>query len=198
MLQINETTMHVIFGLGNPGKKYARTRHNIGFTVLDTIVKNSVNKISTWETHKKLHGTIWKNSHTLLVKPDTFMNDSGLCVNAVMHMYHLTPKDILVIHDDSDQKIGSMKIVADGSSGGHKGMESIIKNIGTETFKRIKIGIRPASENGKSETFVLKPFSQKEKIQLQKKIELAATAAHEIWNKGLAYVMNMYNGNAKK
>lgn len=140
--------MRLIIGLGNPGKKYEKTRHNAGFILLDFIQKKSKSK--NWSLSKKFNAKISECSiheqKILLAKPMTFMNNSGQAVVLIMEYYNISPSDILVIHDDKDIPLGTKKIQTDRGHAGHNGIKSIIDHIGTKDFTRIRIGI--ASKNG--------------------------------------------------
>ncbi|HRY82302.1 MAG TPA: aminoacyl-tRNA hydrolase [Candidatus Moranbacteria bacterium] len=135
--------MKIIIGLGNPEKKYENTRHNTGFLMLDKI-KEKWN-FPEFEFNKKFDAEISKgeinNKEILLVKPQTFMNLSGTAVKSILDFYKLTPEDIVVIHDDIDIALGKYKIATDSSSAGHNGVQNIIDQLGTQKFKRIRVGI---------------------------------------------------------
>ncbi|MFH1575379.1 MAG: aminoacyl-tRNA hydrolase [Candidatus Nealsonbacteria bacterium] len=145
--------MLLIVGLGNPGKEYEKTRHNIGFRVIDELAKNKPNNM-------------------VLLKPQTFMNNSGEEVRAVATFYKIKLEDLWIIHDDVDLLIGKIKISRDRGSAGHKGVESIIKNLGSKNFNRIRIGTCPIS--GKPEAvdkFVLQDFTKDEEKIIKEIIE---------------------------
>lgn len=149
--------MKAIFGLGNVGEQYINTRHNVGFYILDQFVGEN-----KFENVKKLNSLIYKTQTATFVKPTSFMNTSGTVVKNVCKFFSIETANILVIHDDIDQKIGSYKIVQNGGSGGQKGINSIVKTLGTDVFTRLKIGIAPEIYNPslhKAEDFVLKRFS---------------------------------------
>ena len=166
--------MKIIVGLGNPGKKYENTRHNVGFMAIDSLAKNlGLN----WEESKKFQAEIAKTGNTLLVKPLNFMNNSGQSVQAVLSYYKLLPKKLgvfkvkdgdlseilTVIHDDLDIALGKYKISLDSRSAGHKGVESIISHLKTKNFKRIRIGIRTEMANKMpADRFVLEKFREEE------------------------------------
>lgn len=142
--------MKIIVGLGNPGKEYEKTRHNIGWMVLDSFLGNV-----QWQENKKLNALIYKHQDYLFVKPTTFMNKSGETVQKILHYYKLNPKilgilrkknndlsnTLLVIHDDLDLDFGTKKIVNNSSSAGHNGVQSIIDNLKTKNFTRLRLGI---------------------------------------------------------
>lgn len=154
--------MIIIIGLGNPGKEYTNTRHNIGFDVVDEIAKE--NNFPDFKLSKKFDALISKEASLVLVKPQTFMNLSGKSVRAISSFYK--PNELIVIQDDIDLKIGEVRIVKNRGSAGHKGIESIIKELGTKDFTRVRVGIQP--EKGKPEDverFVLGKFKEREIIK---------------------------------
>ncbi len=130
--------MKAIFGLGNPEKKYEKTRHNAGFIVIDKIAE----ELSlTWGREDKLKALIAKKDDLLLVKPQTFMNNSGGCIRAVKDFYKLESSKILVVHDDVDLPFGKIKLQIGASSAGHNGVSDIIEKLGTQEFWRLRIGV---------------------------------------------------------
>lgn len=156
--------MKIIIGLGNPGEKYAGTRHNVGFEMIEAFGKKYDFPIFTLE--KKFNAEISKEKETILVKPQTFMNTSGEAVRSILDFYKLTPEDIVVIHDDLDIDLGEFKIATDSRSAGHNGVQNIIEKLGTQKFTRIRIGIGK-NENMPSENYVLQKFSEEEKSKIQ-------------------------------
>ncbi len=150
--------MKLVVGLGNPGKEYFLTRHNVGFMVLDSFVDDFL-------LEKKFQALIRKekigSEDVIYVKPITFMNLSGEAVCKIAQYYHILPEDILVIQDDMDLELGSYKLKRNSSSGGHNGIKSIISSLKTDSFLRLKVGI---SHDRTMETadYVLNPFSKKE------------------------------------
>lgn len=147
--------MKLIVGLGNPGEEYQNTRHNAGFMAIDNYIDgaNFKKKDNYMIVEKVING-----EKILFVKPLTYMNDSGQAVRKVMDYYKINLKDILIIYDDMDFNVGTIKIKASGSSGGHNGIKSIIKCLGTENFKRIRIGI--SKPEGDTIDYVLGKFSK--------------------------------------
>lgn len=173
--------MKIIVGLGNIGEKYQNNRHNCGFMLLDEF-KNSLEKTSLnleWQDQKKLKSQIIKSKYQdqeiLLVKPTTLMNLSGLAVSKILNFFKSTPKDLIVIFDDIDLDLGTIRFREKGSAGTHNGMRSVIQEIGTENFSRIRIGIesRGVSSPEKQEisSFVLSDFSEDERKILDKSIK---------------------------
>jgi len=166
--------MKLIVGLGNPGKKYERTRHNVGFMVLDTLHEELVRYgINDWELSKKFNAQICgctiNGQKIVLAKPMTFMNHSGEAVQLIMHYYKMAPEDLLVVHDDKDIVLGKIKIQEDKNDAGHNGIKSIIEHIGTKSFTRVRIGIASGNKHKTEDTatFVLSKFG----ILQRKKVE---------------------------
>lgn len=174
--------MKLIIGLGNPGKKYELTRHNVGFMAVDKLQKEW--KFPDFELNKKFNAEISEGNcpvipseaegskKIFLVKPQTFMNLSGNSVKTLMDFYKITPEDIIVIHDDLDIEIGKYKIATDSSSAGHQGVQNIIDNLGTQKFKRIRIGIEGEEKRKNrvmpSDDFVLQKFTEEEIKEVNK------------------------------
>lgn len=149
--------MRLVVGLGNPGKKFEHTRHNAGFMVLDKIVKKE-----DWSFSKYANAEYFKPSSKIeFLKPQTFMNLSGQAVQYAMQKHKITPRSVLVISDDIDLPLGTIRTRPEGSSGGHKGLESVIGQIGPK-FARIKIGIGPNEAKIPSEKYVLAKFTKDE------------------------------------
>lgn len=172
--------MKLIIGLGNPGKKYEKTRHNAGFMALDRLHQTLKQyNISEWELSKKFNSQICgcsiKDEKVLLAKPMTFMNASGQAVQLIAQYYKIEPENITVVHDDKDIKLGEIKIQTDRGHAGHNGIRSIIDHIGSQNFTRIRIGI--ASDNEKKmadvPNFVLGKFGFFEKGKLETTIKKA-------------------------
>ncbi len=170
----------IIVGLGNPGKKFKNTRHNVGFEVIDQLAKKL--EIKNWKKNKKANCFYFKfNEKIELVKPLTYMNNSGQTVKYIQKKHNLKSKDIIVIHDDIDIPLGKIKISEGSGAAGHKGVQSIIDAIGTKDFKRIRIGILP--EKGKPleiERFVLKRFTKKEKGIIKETVKKIAEKISQI------------------
>lgn len=165
--------MFLIVGLGNPGKKYENTWHNLGFRTIDELEPLNLKGV-------------------ILAKPQNFMNKSGLAVKKAIRNYKLKIKNLIVIHDDLDLPLGKIRIVENRGSAGHKGVESIIKELGSKEFVRIRIGILPKSGKPKNpENFVLCKI--KEKKIMDKIIQKAAKAAGTIVEKGTEAAMNEHN-----
>jgi len=167
--------MLLIVGLGNPGRKYENTRHNIGSRIVNELkVLNLKNVISA--------------------KPSTFMNESGKAVKNLLRTHHLKPNNLIVIHDDIDLPIEKIRIVKNRGSAGHKGIESVIKELGTKNFIRFRIGIQ--SKTGKpknAEKFVLEKFNKKEEKIVEEVIKKTVEAIEFFLKEGLEKAMNKFN-----
>jgi PTH1 family peptidyl-tRNA hydrolase len=190
--------MIIIVGLGNPGDKFKNTRHNVGFLAIDEFAK--INNFEDFKLQKKFNAEISESGiegkQIILVKPQKFMNDSGKSVSKITTTYKLPPTSLVVIHDDIDLPIGKIKIVKDRGSAGHKGVESIIKEIGSSDFIRFRIGIesqKPEIKNTKAKTIVLKNFSKDEKILINETIKKTAETISYFLENGLEKTMNAYN-----
>ena len=179
--------MKLITGLGNIGDKYCFTRHNAGFMVLDKWAAD--NNIS-FKEEKKLKCFIARMGENILIKPTTFMNLSA--VRAVMDYYKIDIKDILIVYDDISLDLGRMRFRANGSDGGHNGIKSIIKQVGTKDFDRLKIGIGP-QPNIPSENYVLQNFP-KDQLDELKKVLIRSEEAIEFYLKnGIQKAQNQFN-----
>lgn len=155
--------MHLIVGLGNIGEKYQLTRHNVGFMVIDEITKN----LSTSNIQKSnFHSTLEKSAYDLYSKPTTFMNNSGMAVQAIKEYYKLGIEDIIVIHDDIDLPFGTVKFKIGGGHGGHNGLRSIDAHIGKE-YIRVRIGVGKPQDKSDVANYVLNNFSKEELNKLQ-------------------------------
>ena len=185
--------MYIIVGLGNPGKKYNETRHNVGFRAVDLLaMKNNIEikKIK----FKALYGEgRIANEKVILVKPQTFMNLSGESLREVMQFYKIGTDRLIVVYDDIDIKIGSIRIRAKGSAGTHNGMKSIIYQLQDDSFCRIRIGIGKP-ENCDLADFVLSRFRKEEVSLINESINKAVLTIESILEKNIEEAMNKYNG----
>ncbi len=153
--------MKLIIGLGNPGKKYEHTRHNAGFLAIDELAKNLELK---FKDDKKMKAGVAKGPEIILAKPQTFMNESGVAVRALIDFYKIKPTDIVVIHDDKDIPLGEFRNQTDRSAAGHNGIKSIIEHLGTQNFRRLRVGIATPEMDKYDDKadFVLGKFSKEE------------------------------------
>jgi PTH1 family peptidyl-tRNA hydrolase len=188
--------MILIVGLGNPGIKYKRTRHNIGFRVLDKFQKE--NDFPDFKFSKKFNALISKKNtekeKIILSKSETFMNNSGQTVKKLTTYYSIPFINLIIVHDDIDLLLGRMRISKNRGSAGHKGVESIIKELGSKNFVRLRIGIRNQKSGIKnSEKFVLKNFTKEEEKVVEKIIKESCSALKMILSKGLEKATNKFN-----
>lgn len=161
--------MKLIVGLGNPGKKYERTRHNVGFVIVDKLATTYGLR---FVPAKKLQADIAKgeleSKRVVFLKPETFMNNSGLAVHAALSFYKLTPDDLIVVHDDKDIPLGETRVQVGRGSAGHNGIKSIFECLGTKNFTRIRVGVAPAVIlHGDTANFVLSNFTKEEQMVLK-------------------------------
>jgi len=160
--------MKIFIGLGNPGTQYEHTRHNAGFLAVDflRVQHNLPSFVSSKKFHAEISEGIVNNEKVILVKPQTFMNHSGICVRAVIDFYKLSPEDITVLHDELDLPFGAIKVSEDSRAAGHNGVQDIIDHLGTQTFRRIRIGVDARDEqmrkNISGRDYVLQRFSANE------------------------------------
>ena len=185
----------IIVGLGNPGVKYAHTRHNAGFMVIDEIASRSAARAIKKRFHAELTEVRYLGYRLVLAKPQTFMNDSGITVRELLNWYKVTPKELMIVVDDLDIPFGRLRLRPDGSAGGHNGLKSIFRETGTTAFPRLRVGIgRPKHEGAQSIGHVLSTFSTEEAPNLPKVIAASADTL-EMWLKeGLLASMNAING----
>lgn len=186
--------MELIVGLGNPGKKYAGTRHNIGFMVVNSLCRELGVNLSSRRFYSR-NAFIQKDGKELiLLRPSTYMNLSGKSVKACADHYQVETNHILIIHDDLDQPFGKIKLVSQGGAGGHRGIQSVFDHFGSRTFPRIKIGIgRPEYGEG-IEDFVLSPFYGSQKETLKEVISFSIHACNLYLSEGVEVAMNQING----
>ena len=190
--------MYIIVGLGNPGREYQNTRHNIGFQVIDAIAEK--NNISVKE--KKYKALIGKGvvagQKVLLVKPQTYMNLSGESVREVIDYYKIDEKEeLIVISDDISLDVGQIRIRKKGSAGGHNGLKNIILHLGHDQFERIKMGVGEKPQGYDLADYVLGHFTQMEQEILQDSIARALQAVETIMTEGVDQAMNRYNQKNK-
>lgn len=185
--------MYVIVGLGNPGKDYTNTRHNIGFDTVDLLADRNninINKIK----FKSVYGEGNINGEkVILVKPQTYMNNSGETVRDIANFYKLDPSELIVIVDDIDIDFASVRIKKKGSAGSHNGLKSIIRLLGSDKFPRIKIGIGKRYPNQDLASFVLSRFSKDERVEIEESIYSAVEAVETILKDGIDIAMNKFN-----
>lgn len=186
--------MYVVVGLGNPGKQYDKTRHNVGFDVIDILAKEygiSVSKIK----HKALIGEgRVGNEKVLLVKPQTYMNLSGETLIDIYNYYKIDMENIIVVYDDIDLDVGKIRIRKKGSGGTHNGMRSITKCLGSNDFPRVRVGVSKPRPGQDLADFVLSRFRKEENDDVELGLEKAAKAVDAMIRENIDLAMNKYNG----
>lgn len=196
--------MRLIVGLGNPGEKYKYTRHNCGFMVINSLVKNltPLSQTNLWQEVKKPKLTYIKIKDDIFLKPLTYMNLSGLAVSHVLNFYKIKKENVWVIYDDIDLPLGKLRIRKGGGSAGHHGIESIIKELKTDNFIRFRLGVSGRMTKGKPERridrrvvekFVLSVFAHHEEGTLRRMIKKTAKALKYSLDEGVEKGMNRYN-----
>jgi PTH1 family peptidyl-tRNA hydrolase len=185
--------MYLIVGLGNPGERYLNTRHNIGYSVVDSVAAQFNLAFTEAEQQALVIEAVLWQSRIMLVKPVTYMNASGAAVGALAETYAIPPARILVIHDDIDLPLGRIKVVAGGGAGGHKGITSIMNRLGTNKFPRIKIGIDRPQEATPVVDYVLSRFTAEEHAVLAENMELLLEGIKKFIEKGIMAAMNHIN-----
>lgn len=190
--------MKALVGLGNPGIKYLETRHNAGFEVIDQLGLSVLDNPS-FKKNDRLFSQIalvnFNESQLLLVKPITYMNETGKAFIAIKNWYKLDLEDFLIIHDDVSLPLGKIRLQKDGGAGGQHGIESIIDSIGgNKNFNRLKVGIGPDPGGDVRANYVLQKFTQVEKLLITEVINIAAKASIKWLNEGIGPAMNEFNG----
>ena len=186
----------LIVGLGNPGKDYTHTRHNAGFRALDVLAQRLNCKVDKSKFQGLYGQTTFRGEKLYLLKPLTYMNLSGQSVLQLSAYFHIPPERIIVLFDDISLPPGRLRIRGDGSAGGHNGIKSIIAQLGSQDFPRVKIGVgaKPEADRDLAD-WVLSPFSAQEEKALAFSLEKAADAALAIIEKGVPTAANLYNGS---
>ena len=186
--------MFLIVGLGNPGKQYENTRHNVGFDAIDVLV-DEYRIPSSGKQHKAMYGKgVIEGQKVILAKPLTYMNLSGEAVRAMVDYYKIDPEtELLVIFDDISLAPGNIRIRKKGSAGGHNGIKSIITHLGTQNFQRIKVGVGEKPKNWDLADYVLGAFSKDDRKLVDEALERSAKAAALIVQGEIDEAMNLYN-----
>lgn len=188
--------MHVVVGLGNPGYEYEHTRHNIGFAVADAVAQKLAIRFQAGPGEYYVALGRWKRTDILLIKPVTYMNNSGIAVKEIMDLYDLQCSQLLTVVDDFQLPLGVLRIRKKGSDGGHNGLASIIYHLQSDEFPRLRCGIRSdAMPQRKSELtgFVLTAFDRAERELVRAMVDRASLAALAVATEGLENAMNQFN-----
>lgn len=192
------TGVALIVGLGNPGREYANTRHNIGFRCVDALA-NRHNLI--FDDKKRAKAKVASGQigtqRVVLAKPQTYMNLSGSAVQSLLSFYRIPPARLIVIYDDLDLPVGTLRIRPKGGSGGHRGMADIIQRLGTQDFPRIRVGIGRPDPHIDPAAYVLRPFRDEEEPLIQEAVARVISAVETWLTDGIDRAMNRYNGSAQ-
>lgn len=186
--------MKLIIGLGNPGKQYEHTRHNIGFECIDALAEkwgSSLNQLKFNGMYASIHRPEGK---VILLKPLTYMNLSGECVRPLMDYFDIALEDIIVIYDDLDLETGKLRLRQKGSAGGHNGIKSLIQHLGTQEFNRIRVGINRPPAGMKVTDYVLAKFSKEEDPIIEDAVNKTVSAVEAALSKKFLDVMTEFNG----
>lgn len=186
----------LIVGLGNPGKEYANTHHNVGFMFVDKVAESYNVTFKPEKKFQCLIGEFVQNGKKhYIMKPTTYMNLSGHAVRLFIDYYNIDSSEIFVVYDDMDLPLGTKRIRKNGSAGGHNGMKSMIKEVGTQEISRLRIGIGRSKAQGEDKVidFVLSKFSKTELAVLKDTLDYAPNIINDLINHGLDYIMNNYN-----
>ena len=188
----------LIAGLGNPGKEYTHTRHNCGFRAIDILAEKLGCKIDKLKFQGLYAQTAYNGRKLILLKPQTFMNLSGRSVLQISAYFNIPPEKIIIMFDDISLQPGRLRVRADGSAGGHNGIKSIINELGSQNFPRVKIGVgaKPSPDRDLAD-WVLSGFSASEEKDLAGALKNAADAALSIIEDGVQKTANRFNGNAQ-
>ena len=184
--------MFLIVGLGNPGREYENTRHNIGFAAVDVLAEKYNIDVNRTKFKGEYGEGFINGNKVILLKPYTFMNLSGESVREAIDFYKLTEEEVLIIYDDISLEVGRLRIREKGSAGGHNGIKSIINHMGTDVFTRIKIGV--GAPKGDLVNHVLGKFSKDEVNILKQTLDAVTEATAEIIDNGAKEAMNKFNG----
>jgi PTH1 family peptidyl-tRNA hydrolase len=186
--------LKLVIGLGNPGKEYERTRHNIGFLVVEELAKRQGVVLKKMFWFPALQAKCRIGEHEVrLIKPTTFMNRSGKAVWGAMKKWRVPADSTVVIYDDVDVSFGGIRVRAKGSGGSHNGMKSILEWLQTKGFPRVRVGIGPKPAEADMIEFVLGVFAEQEHLKLEKVVERAADAVESIFSIGTERTMNKFN-----
>lgn len=185
--------MYLIVGLGNPGKEYGNTRHNMGFKAIDKLACKLNVEVSK-EKFKGMYGeAMIENEKVILLKPLTYMNLSGESIIEIVNFYKIDLEKIIVVYDDVDIDVGKFKIRKKGSAGSHNGMKSVVQNLSSTNFARIRVGIGKPRVNEDLADYVLKKFSEEDKAQFERVVDEVSDAVLSIVTDGIDKAMNKYN-----
>ncbi|MBM3284716.1 MAG: aminoacyl-tRNA hydrolase [Candidatus Aminicenantes bacterium] len=185
--------MWAVIGLGNPGRRYARTRHNVGARFVRSLAKEWGVRIRKKKMHAGVAEVRREEAELILVQPTTYMNRSGLAVRDVLEGYGIAPRQAVIVYDDLDIPLGQIRVRKDGSAGSHKGLRSVVEEIGTQSFPRIRVGIGPLDEGEDAARFVLSSFREEEMPLVENSLKKAREALALILGGRIEKAMNTFN-----
>jgi PTH1 family peptidyl-tRNA hydrolase len=189
--------MKIVIGLGNPGRKYVGTRHNVGFVVIEELARRHAAHAAKSNFQAEIAEASIADEKVLLLRPQTFMNLSGTTAVQVRDFYKLSAEDLLVVCDDFALPLGRLRIRPQGSGGGQKGLADIIRRLGADTVPRLRIGVGPLPAGWDGADFVLGKFAKAEQAEIELAIVRAADAVEHWVREGIAAAMNKYNAEAE-
>lgn len=184
--------MYLIIGLGNPGKKYEKTKHNVGFLVIDRLAEEFNIRVEKKQAQALTETVVWDGKKILLVKPQTYMNLSGQSVIQLINYYD-NIENFIIVHDDLDMPVGKIRFRKNGSAGGHNGLRSIIKHLNSQDFERLKIGIGHPGNSRVVKDYVLRPFNKDEQQILEESIDKAVEGLKVWLQEDINAAMNKFN-----
>jgi PTH1 family peptidyl-tRNA hydrolase len=187
------TGPYLIAGLGNPDKQYAANRHNVGFMLLSRLAERLGESFTRLESRALVAKAVYQGQRLILIKPQTYMNASGNSVRSLLRFYKIPQQNLLVAYDDVDLPLETIRIRFEGGSGGQKGMQSIIEQLGSEDFPRLRIGIGRPPGRMEAADYVLQDFSKSERELLDPTLDRAVDAILTFVTAGLEKAMNLYN-----
>lgn len=185
--------MWAIIGLGNPGRFYLRTRHNVGYSFIKRVAEERGVKLKRRKLRARVAEIKRGGEDLVLVQPTTYMNQSGLAVRDILEKYRVRSEQMLIVYDDLDIPLGQIRVRKEGSAGSHKGMRSVIEELGTQVFPRIRIGVGPLADRAKAVRFVLSPFAAEEWPKLEEGLNKAREALNLILEGRIEQAMSMFN-----
>ena len=186
--------MRIVLGLGNPGARYAGTRHNIGFMLVDYLARQAgAEWVASARDQSVLAEVDWDGQLILLVKPQTYMNHSGRAARALCARFAVPPSDVLVAYDDFLLDFGRLRLRGRGSDGGHNGLSSVIEELSSQDVPRLRLGIGQPPQSGDIVEYVLAPFSQSDR-EVEMLVEWGASAVETYFAEGIEVAMNRFNG----
>jgi len=189
---------YLLVGLGNPGRQYKDTRHNFGFMLIDRIAVRLNARGMKVQSKAIVTNAIYEDRKLILAKPQTYMNLSGQSVQGLVHFYKIPLTNVMVLSDDLDIPFGTIRIRAAGGPGGQRGLSSVIENLGTKDFPRLRLGIGRPPGRMDPANFILQNFSRDEMKSISEILDAAADAVLEFVKNGLSAAMNKFNGDVKE